>query len=116
MTARPAAVLCVSAERLAAVAVRAHSAEPLHQALVAIGMAVEALDDDRDHLYPLAAVHHSAVVIGSNFVALVDSVADELPAAALARLYAFDRREERDRSLRAFGLRTHGEGDQFRYC
>jgi hypothetical protein len=45
MTDIPARVLCGSAERLAAVAVRTHSVEPLHQAVVGVGMAVAALDD-----------------------------------------------------------------------
>jgi hypothetical protein len=116
LPARSAGVLCTYAERLAAVAVRAGSIVPLHDGLVAVGMAVEALDDDRDHLYPLAAVNHSAAMLGVTFAALVNSVADDLPTAALARLRAFDEREERDRSLQAFGLRTHGSGDDFRYC
>jgi hypothetical protein len=116
VTARSAGVLCAYAERLAAVAVRAGSVEPLHDALVAVGMAVEALDDDRDHLYPLAAVNHTAAMLGVTLAALVDSVANELTPAALARLRAFDEREERDRSLEAFGLRTDGSGHEFRYC
>jgi hypothetical protein len=115
MTTTAAGVLCGFAERLAAVAVRTRSIEHLHRALVAVGMSVEALEDDRDHLYPLAAVHHSAVILGFNFTTLVDSVARELPTVGLARLHAFDRREERDRSLQAFGLRTDGEGEDFRY-
>ena len=111
-----AGVLCTYAERLAAVAVRAGSIVPLHDGLVAVGMAVEALDDERDHFYPLAAVNHSAAVLGVTFAALVNSVVDDLPTAALARLRAFAEREEGDRSLQAFGLRTEGSGDDFRYC
>lgn len=60
-------MLCGSAERLAAVAVRTRSIEPVHRALVAIGITVEALEDDHDHLYPLAAVHHSAVMLVIDF-------------------------------------------------
>jgi hypothetical protein len=116
MTAKPAAVLCASAERSAAIAVRTGSVEPLRQALVAVGMAIEALDDVRDHLYPCAAIDHSAARLGTSFAPLVDSVAAELPPAALAKLRAFDGREMRDRSLQAFGLRTEGDGDDFRYC
>jgi hypothetical protein len=116
MTAKPAAVLCASAERFAAVAVRTSSVEPLRQALVAVGMAIEVLDDDRDQLYPCAAIDHSAVLLRASFAPLVDSVAAELPPAALAKLRAFDEREMRDRSLQAFGLRTDGDGDDFRYC
>jgi hypothetical protein len=116
MAAKPAAVLCASAERFAAIAVRTGSVEPLRQALVAVGMAIEALDDDRDHLYPCAAVDNSAALLGTSFASLVDSAAAELPPAALAVLRAFDGRETRDRSLQAFGLQTDGEGDDFRYC
>ena len=116
VTARSAGVLCTYAERLAAIAVRASSVEPLHDGLVAVAMAVEALDDYRDHLYPLAAVNHSAAMLGTTFSALVNTVADELPPAALTRLRAFNEREERDRSLQAFGLRTDGSGDEVRYC
>ncbi len=115
MTAIPAAVLCASAERLAPIAVSTGSVEPLRHALVAVGMAIEALDDTRDHLYPCAAVDHSAALLGTSFAALVNSVAAELPPAALAKLRAFDGREGRDRSLQAFELRTDGDGDDFRY-
>lgn len=115
MTDIPARVLCGSAERLAAMAVRSHSAAPLRQALVAVGMAVAALDDPRDHLYPLAAVHHSAVILDTPLAAVINSVTNQLPTAALERLHAFDNREERDKSLQAFGLRTTGDGDEFRY-
>jgi hypothetical protein len=116
MTAKPAAVLCASAERFAAIAVRTGSVGPLRQALVAVGMAIEALDDDRDHLYPCAAIDHSAALLGTSCTPLVNSVAAELPPAALAKLRAFDEREIRDRSLQAFGLRTDGDSDDFRYC
>lgn len=115
MAPRPAGVLCCFAERLAAVAVRTRSIEPLHRALVAVAIAVVALEDDRDHLCALAAVHHSAVMLGITFTTLVDSVARELPGVGLARLQDFGRREEQDRSLQAFGLRTEGEGESFRY-
>ena len=115
VTAGPAAILCGFAERLAAVAVRTHTVVPLHQALVAVGMAVEALDDYRDHLYPLVAVQHSAALLGTSYTALVGSVADELTPWALAQLRAFDARDDRDRSLQAFGLRTEGDADEFRY-
>src|SRR5262245_36674554 len=90
MTAKPAAVLCAYAERLAAIAVRTGSVEPLRQAVVAVGMAIGALDDDRDRLYPCAAVDHSAALLSTSFAQLVDSVAAELPPAALAKLRAFD--------------------------
>jgi hypothetical protein len=116
MTDRAGSVLCAFAERLAAVAVRNRSAEPLQEALVAVGIAVEALDDYRDHLYPLVTVNHSAVMLGMSFAALVESVAHQLPATGLARLHEFDRRDERHRSLRAFELQTQGEGSDFRYC
>jgi hypothetical protein len=116
MTAKPAAVLCASAERFAAIAVRTGSVDPLRQALVAVGMAVEALDDDRDHLHLCAAIDHSAELLGTSFAPLVNSVAAELPPAALAKLRAFDGREMRDRSLQAFGLRTEGDSGDFRYC
>lgn len=116
VTGRSAGVLCTYAERLAAVAVRAGAVEPLRDGLVAVGMAVDALDDHRDHLCPLAAVNHSAAMLGVTFAALVNSVASELPPAARARLRAFDARAEKDRSLQAFGLRTAGSGNEFRYC
>jgi hypothetical protein len=115
MTAKPAAVLCAWTERLAAIAVRTGSVDRLRQALVAVGMAIEAPDDESDHLYPCAAIDHSAALLGTSFAPLVDSVAAELPPAALAKLRAFDGREMRDLSLQAFGLRTDGDGDDFRY-
>jgi hypothetical protein len=52
-------------------------------------------------------------MLGTHLAALINSVADELPAAALEWLRAFDDREERDKSLQAFAIRTTGEGDEF---
>jgi hypothetical protein len=115
MTQRSGGVLCASAERLAAMAVRANCVAPLYQALVAIGIGVEALDDDRDHLYALTAIDHSAGLLSTTLTALTDTVADELPPAGLTRLRMFDQRQPRDRSLQAFGRRTEGEGPEFRY-
>jgi hypothetical protein len=109
-------VLCTFPDRLAAVAVRTRSAEPLRQGLVALGMIADLLDDPRDHLYGLAAINHSAGVLGTDLSALTDSVADEVPPTAVAQFRAFAARAERDKSLAAFNLRTQGSGDQFRYC
>ena len=61
-------------------------------------------------------VHHSVAILGTPLASPINSVADQLPAAAVDRLRAFDEREERDKSLRALGLQTTGEGDEFRYC
>jgi hypothetical protein len=115
VTQRSGGVLCASAERLAAMAVRANSVAPLYQALVAIGIGDEALEDYRDHLFSLTAVDHSAGLLSTTLSALIDTVANELPPAGLTCLHMFNRRQPRDRSLQAFGLRTEGEGPEFRY-
>jgi hypothetical protein len=72
MRAKTHSVHCASAERFAATAVHLGSVEPLRQALVAVGIAAEALDDDRDHLYPCAAVDYSAALLGTSFATLVN--------------------------------------------
>jgi hypothetical protein len=108
--------LCTFSERLAAVAVRAESVEPLREGLIGLGMVAALLDDPHDHLYSLAAVNHSANLLGTDLAAVIDSVANELPGAALDQFRAFARRVDRHKSLEAFGLRASGHGDTFRYC
>jgi hypothetical protein len=115
LTERVAGVLSVYGERMAAVAVRSRSPEPLRRGLVGMGMADAALDDDRMNLIVLAAVHHSAETIGTDLATVIDDVADELPESALERFRAFTRRPERSKSLHAMGLGTMGAGDTFRY-
>src|SRR5690242_4318116 len=55
---RIADVLSAYGERMAAVAVRQSSTEPLRRGLVAMGMAEGALTDPRNNLLVLAAMNH----------------------------------------------------------
>lgn len=115
LTPRAAGVLSSFGERMAAVAVRARSDEYLRLGLVGMGLAEGRLDDPRANLIVLAAVNHSAIRIGTNLRALVDEIAFDLPAQAVAAFRAFTQRDDRDKSLRAMGLGTIGSGDDFRY-
>jgi hypothetical protein len=108
-------VLCTFPERLAAVAVRGQDVEPLQQGLIALGMVAALLEDPRDHLFALAVINHGAQVLGTDLATLIDSVIGEVPAAAVAQFRAFAARAEGDKSLAAFGRRTHGDGTEFRY-
>jgi len=103
------------ADRLAAIAVRIRSVEPLRQGLVALGMVADLLNDWRDHLFGLAVIKHSAGLLGTSLSTLIDSVADEVPPTAVARFRAFDARADQHKTLSAFNRRTEGSGDQFRY-
>jgi hypothetical protein len=112
---RAAGVLSAYGERMAAIAVRSQSVEPLQRGLVAMGVADRRLEHYRTNLYVLAAVNHSAVAIGSDLPNVIDSIAPDLPEAALARFRRFTERSERDKSLQAFGLGVVGAGGTFRY-
>jgi hypothetical protein len=112
---RVAGVLSAYGERMAAMAVRTRSAEPLRRGLVAMGVAEEHLDDSRTNLIVLGAVNHSAKTIGTDLATIIDDVAADLPARVLGTFRTFDSRSERDKSLQAMGLGTQGVGDSFRY-
>ena len=110
-----AGVLSAYGQRMAAVAVRAQSPVVLERALLAVGIAQGRLQDPRDNLYPLAAINHSATLLGTDLGQVIDRVATLLPAPAVQALRAFASRAERDKSLRAMGLGTAGQGAEFRY-
>ena len=103
-------------ERLAAVAVRTRSTEPLRQALIALGIVAARLDEPYDHLYPLAAINDSAVRLGTSLDILIGEVADEVPPDAITLFHEFARRTDRDKSLEAFNRHIRGENESFQYC
>jgi hypothetical protein len=111
-----AEVLSVYGERMAAVAVRARSAEALRRGIVAMGMAQARLDDRRTNAIVLAAVNHSATLIGTDLSSLLAETAAELPEQVLEAFRRFAGRADRDKSLQAMGLRTTGVADSFRYA
>lgn len=114
-TPRVAGVLSAYGQRMAAVAVRAQSPAVLERALVAVGMAHSRLEDPRDNLYPLAAINHSATLLGTELGQLIDRVATALPDPAVQALRDFASRADQDKSLRAMGLGTTGQGVEFSY-
>ena len=115
VTLRAAGVLSAYGERMAAIAVRTQSQQPLRRGLVAMGLAHGRLDDPRDNLYPLAAVNHSAGLLGTDLLQLIDTMADYLPDPAVTAFRAFANRAEADKSLRSMGLGTAGSHADFRY-
>jgi len=117
---RAAGVLSAYGQRMAAMAVRTGSKEPLRNALVAMGLAQSRLDDPRDNLIVLAAVNHAADSVAGSvdegaLAALIDELADVLPAAAAATFRGFAARPAPAKSLPAMGLRGWGAREDFRY-
>jgi hypothetical protein len=110
-----AEVLSAYGERMAAMAVRQRSAEPLRRGLVAMGLADALLKDSRVNLIVLAAVNHSATTIGTELSRMIEEVAPDLPESASAKFRAFTKRSERDKSLQSMGLGAQGAGESFRY-
>ena len=112
---RAAGVLSAYGQRMAAVAVRTGAVEPLRDGLVAMGVAEARLSDARDNLIVLAAVNHSAELLGTDLATLVDEIADEVPAAASAGFRDFAARQPQHKSLKSMGLRIWGQGESFLY-
>jgi hypothetical protein len=112
---RVAAVLSAYGERMAAVAIRTGSPEPLRRGLISMAMADGRLEAHVTNLSMLAAVNHSAGLLGTTLAALIDDVAAEIPESTADAFRAFIQRSERDKSLKSFFLDTAGEGDEFRY-
>ncbi|MFJ6896152.1 hypothetical protein [Streptomyces hokutonensis] len=115
MGPRAAGVLSAYGQRMASVAVRTRAPEPLRRGLIAIGLAEAHLEDPRNNLYGLAALHDGASLIGTPFSGLVTEVSRYLPPSGVAALRSFDRSTGRDRSIGAMGLRRTGEGETFLY-
>lgn len=112
---RAAGVLSAYGQRMASVAVRTRSPEALRRGLVATALAEAHLEDPRNNLYGLAALHDSACLIGTPFSGLITEVSRFLPPSGLAALRDFDGRQDRDKSIEAMGIRRTGEGETFLY-
>ncbi|MFY1668877.1 hypothetical protein ACN27G_02800 [Plantactinospora sp. WMMB334] len=112
---RAAGVLSAYGQRMAAIAVRTGSVLPLRRAVVALGMADARLPDPRDNLVVLAAVSHSARILGSTLSRILDDVRRHLPEPAHATFRAFVAGNAGHDSLSAMGLAAYGSTDDFRY-
>ncbi|MER5266104.1 hypothetical protein ABTZ99_28855 [Actinosynnema sp. NPDC002837] len=112
---RAAGVLCVFGQRMATMAVRTDSTVPLYRGLIGMGMAERTLDDPRNSLFVLAAVNHSATTLGTSITRVATDLRRYLPEPAFEKFLAFDRRDERDKSLPAFAMAAYGSGAEFRY-
>ncbi|MFJ7073522.1 hypothetical protein [Streptomyces sp. NPDC098781] len=112
---RAAGVLSAYGQRMASVAVRIRSVDALRRGAVAVALAEGFLEDRRDNLFVLAAVHDSASLIGTSLAEVIDDVKALLPPVGLAALHEFEQREERDKSLAALGIRRSGTGQDFLY-
>ncbi|WP_329338161.1 hypothetical protein OG866_25610 [Streptomyces sp. NBC_00663] len=112
---RVAGVLNAYAQRMASIAVRTGSVDDLRRGVVAAALAHGRLDDYRNSLFVLSTVHDSASLIGTSLGKVLDGLKGVLPPAGLDTLRTFDRRDERSKSLKAFGRRRSGAGDTFRY-
>lgn len=112
---KAAGVLSAFGERMAAVAVRSRSADPLILGLTAAGIADPALADRRDNLRVLAALNDAAGRVGRSLVDLVNTVRADIPGSAYDEFLRFCGRSPRDKSLAAMGMGASGSGDNFSY-
>lgn len=112
---RAAAVLSAYGQRAASMAVRTMSLEPLERGLVAVSLAEGQLDQPYNNLFVLAALNDGAALIGTTLQAVLTKVARVLPEAGLTAIQEFDKRQDRDKSLDAMGLRRTGSGQTFLY-
>ncbi|MCC8243134.1 hypothetical protein [Saccharothrix luteola] len=112
---RAAGVLCVFGQRMATMAVRTDSTAPLYRGIVGMGMAERTLGDPRNSLFVLATVNHAATTLGTSITRLATDLRRHLPEPAYEKFLAFDRRDERDKSLPAFAMAAYGSGPEFRY-
>lgn len=115
ITLDSAAVLCSYGERMAAIAVRTQSREPLERGVVAIGMSSKRLEDPREILYPLAALNHASITIGTSLEQIANRTSKLLPPEANSVIQRFIQRKDGDKSLPSMGLCVTGEGSTFRY-
>ena len=115
ITPRVAGVLSCYGQRAASMAVRTQSVDILMGGLIAMGLADGRLEDYRSNLIVLAAVNHSADVLGRSMGELLDVVGPDLPSGAQVTFRDFDARQPRDKSLQSMGLRVIGSGDTFLY-
>ncbi|MFE5813124.1 hypothetical protein ACFQ6S_06915 [Streptomyces sp. NPDC056479] len=100
---------------MASVAVRTRSVDVLRRGIIAIALAEGHLDDPRDNLFVLAAANDSTTLIGTSLARVTDDAKGLLPPVGLAALQAFEQRHESDKSLKAMGIRTSGDGQGFLY-
>lgn len=106
------AVLRAYAERMASLAVRRQSAEPLGAALVAL--ALGGLDDgSREALLILPLIYRSAELLGEDPAALFRQAAVRVGETAAGELGRFLGRD--DRSIRSMGYVEGADEDGFRY-
>ncbi len=115
MSQRAAAVLSVYGQRMAAVAVRTRSPEPLRHGLIAAGLAEAHLEDPRDNLFVLATINDSASLIGTPLHGLVTEVSPFLPPSGVEALREFNQRQDHDKSIESMGIRRTGTGETFLY-
>lgn len=115
ITPRAAEVLSCYGRRAASMAVRARSVDILTGGLIAMSLADGRLEDYRSNLIVLAAVNHSADMLGHGLGELLDGVGPDLPAGAQATFRNFDARQPRDKTLQSMNLQVLGSGDSFLY-
>ena len=112
---RRAGLIEIFAERLAVLAVRTQSVEPVRLALVAIGMAIPQ-EDFRYVLKGLAKLDYSAGLLGVDLAVVYEDVAVLLPEAS--RRFIEDVLGDADRGesfLTGMGYAPKGEGSEFTY-
>ncbi|MER7172874.1 hypothetical protein [Streptomyces mesophilus] len=112
---RAGSVLCVYGQRMAAMAVREESRDALNKGLVAVAIGAGRSEYEHDELYPLVALHHSAILLEVSLQRALEQIAYLLPSQGTQQIQCFLDRSDEDKSLEGMRLATEGQGDSFRY-
>lgn len=108
-------VLLAFAERQAAHAIRAKSQELLVRSLVALGLAAEIADDERECMSVLPLPWHSAKVLAGKPKVIFEQASVLLPATGRQALLAFCQRAPEDQTLSCMGYVAGSDQGGFRY-
>jgi hypothetical protein len=111
---REGPVLDAYARRMATLAVRSGSTEPLRHALLSLSFASGSADY-REIVTSLALVHTSARLLGSTLAECAEGLDAVAPQSFLEVITAFEARAEGDKTPDAVGYRAEGAGPDFSY-
>ncbi len=110
-----ASVLLAFAERRAAFAIRMKSKQLLLHSVVAVGLAAEIGDDDREGMLVMPLPWHSAELLGVDPAEVFKHAAAILPETGTRALLAFSQRLPEDRTLSCMGYEAGSDEGGFRY-
>jgi hypothetical protein len=106
--------LLAFAERMAALAVRERSKEPIRDGLLAIAFEGFRIDE-REDILVMSLLDHGARKIKANATELFDEAAKNAPPEVARALREFAKRPAALRDIGTMGYRESDDGDGFRY-